>query len=568
MNPNYLSCNQLKNFFNNDPILDWLDIYGYDNNYHPDKFNPDQVFDNFLSKLHMSFKEKTLSKIKEILPITTIRRNLNQRKRVSDTLDSIYLGKKVIYQGLIYSEKHQLLGQPDLLIRMDCLPLIFSDYGDILPVNKSDFPWTYVVVNTHSLKLHLNKDGNIRNMSKRYRYIKAQNIIDTICLNEILETNYTKSFLISKSSEIASNSEIKATCYFKYGLVDYQDYDQPIYKNIFKGSKWIKNLLQNGHKWSFKNSQTYPPELCPNMVNHDDYPWKSVKKEISILNNEITILYHCGIKQRNSALQNGIHQWKDCDSDSLKIENTKIYKIVNKMIELNKFESDIQLSPRILKNSQNLQVITKQSVEFYVDFETVINFDESCEDNEEHSLLFMIGCLCLYFDSEKGQCFQFKQFTCKNLQEESYIIDLWVKYMKSMTEYSRSQKQFKIYHWSHAEPVIMNKLSSKYSNKYLLPEQFQWTDLLQIFKNEPIVIKDVFSYSLKSVVKKLYQLGLIKTTWPQSEIMDGKNAMIYAWLYYNDKANQSSKIMKQIEKYNFIDCQVLSEITQFLRTKT
>ena len=67
--------------------------------------------------------------------------------------------------------------------------------------------------------------------------------------------------------------------------------------------------------------------------------------------------------------------------------------------------------------------------------------------------------------------------------------------------------------------------------------------------------------------QKLHQLGLIQTTWPQSEIMDGKNAMIHAWLYYTNKNNQSSNIMEQIEHYNFIDCQVLSEITCFLRTK-
>ena len=111
------------------------------------------------------------------------------------------------------------------------------------------------------------------------------------------------------------------------------------------------------------------------------------------------------------------------------------------------------------------------------------------------------------------------------------------------------------------------KMKQKYSNQDLLPSQYQWSDLLNIFKNEPIILKDVFSYSLKPVVKKLHQLGLIKTTWPQSEVMDGKNAMIFAWLYYTDKDSQPSNIMNQIEKYNFIDCQVLSEITSFLRTK-
>ena len=78
---------------------------------------------------------------------------------------------------------------------------------------------------------------------------------------------------------------------------------------------------------------------------------------------------------------------------------------------------------------------------------------------------------------------------------------------------SVSSEPVKIYHWSHAEPVIMKKLALKYQNPKLLPSKFQWVDLLQIFKQEPIILKDVFGYGLKSVVKKLHQLGLIQTTW-------------------------------------------------------
>lgn len=564
----FITSLELKNYLFNDPLLDWLDLYGHLHNYYPDKNEPDKIFNNFIINHHSLFRKEVLNHINQQIPINYIKSNFDTRKRISDTLDCLYLGKKIIVDGALFSEKHTLIGSPDILVRGDCLDSLFPDCEISPEESKGKFRWTYYIINIELLKLHLNKEEHIQNTNKRYQYVKSKNIIDTICLNEILETNYSLSFIISKSVKLDSVSEKKnKKNNFYYGKVDYQTYDNQLYQKIFKGCQWRQNLSENGSKWSLKNKQLYCQELYPNMVNHDDYPWGSVKKKIASQINEITLLYQCGIKQRQHAFQNGYYQWNDCDSTSLKISNTKNSKIINKMIELNKFELGIQFSPRILKNHTNLKQLKQESIEFFVDFETVINFDETCLECENHNLLFMIGCLCIYTDKYHQKHTQFKQFTCSNLNEEFQIINSWISYMNVMTRKFKQQQHFKIYHWSQAEPVIMKKMKQKYSNQDLLPSQYQWSDLLNIFKNEPIILKDVFSYSLKPVVKKLHQLGLIKTTWPQSEVMDGKNAMIFAWLYYTNKDSQPSNIMNQIEKYNFIDCQVLSEITSFLRTK-
>ena len=564
---NYISSSELKNFLSNDPLLDWLESYGHLYNYYPEKNDPDKIFNQFLQESHTKFQKKIIEHLESKLSITKIENHLDIRQRVSNTLNAFYLGKKIIYQGALFSNSHNFLSYPDLLIRSDLIPFLFPNLETVSESHSSKFNWTYYVVNIQTLKLHLNNEGYITNMNKRNQYLKAKNIIDTLCLNEIQECHNPLSFIISKSVQKSPDLKIDFKDFF-YGRVDYQNYDQVIYENILKGCQWKQKLKQYGSEWSPEKTDPQQKEMYPNMVNQDDFPWHHVKKEIASKNQEITLLYHCGVKHRNNAFQHGHYQWSDCDSDSLQIRSTKKSKIIDKMIDLNKFQSEIEISPRILKNQSNRNLLRSETVEFYVDFETVINFNETSEDDNSSSHLFMIGCLCVLKNSNNQRKTQFKQFTCQNLDQESQIIDSWISYMNTMTsKSSKHQSKFKIYHWSHAEPVIMRKLSQKYSNKDLLPPQFIWTDLLQIFKNEPIILKDVFSYSLKPVVKKLHQLGLIETTWPQSEVMDGKNAMIYAWLYYTDKDNQPSDIMDQIEHYNFIDCQVLSEITSFLRTK-
>ena len=119
--------------------------------------------------------------IESKLSITKVEPGLDLRKRISQTMDYIYLGKKVIYQGALFSKSHNLIGTPDLLIRHDCLTSLFPD----LEITKNKY--TYCPVNIEFLKLHLNKDGFIQNTNKRYQCLKAKSIIDSICLNEFLD---------------------------------------------------------------------------------------------------------------------------------------------------------------------------------------------------------------------------------------------------------------------------------------------------------------------------------------------------------------------------------------------
>ena len=93
-------------------------------------------------------------------------------------------------------------------------------------------------------------------------------------------------------------------------------------------------------------------------------------------------------------------------------------------------------------------------------------------------------------------------------------------------------------------------------------------DLLKVFKSEPIIIRGAFRYGLKEIASNLYNLGFMDTIWDMD--MDGRIAMIKA-----EEALKESKInkikfsdieiIKTISKYNYIDCQVVYEILEFVK---
>jgi predicted RecB family nuclease len=92
--------------------------------------------------------------------------------------------------------------------------------------------------------------------------------------------------------------------------------------------------------------------------------------------------------------------------------------------------------------------------------------------------------------------------------------------------------------------------------------------LYQVFLNEPIVVKGALNYSLKSITRALFENNLISTIWDtSSSCANGLNAMLLAYKIYNKQDSNPDEdfTMKEIKKYNEIDCKCLWEIINYLR---
>ena len=127
----------------------------------------------------------------------------------------------------------------------------------------------------------------------------------------------------------------------------------------------------------------------------------------------------------------------------------------------------------------------------------------------------------------------------------------------------------KIYHWSKAEPNFYKQAIIR-NKQVFYWKKLNFVDILDIFKEEPISIKGVLNYGLKDVSKGLHKLGFIKTIWQND--MDGRIALLEASEAMNKSKKDNLKfsemeIVKNIEKYNYVDVKVIDEIIEFLRTK-
>ena len=94
-------------------------------------------------------------------------------------------------------------------------------------------------------------------------------------------------------------------------------------------------------------------------------------------------------------------------------------------------------------------------------------------------------------------------------------------------------------------------------------------DLLHFYREEPIILKDCFNFSLKTIGKNMYKHELIDSTW--SETDNGLDAMIrFKEICLKKDKNIPLKRYNEISEiiqYNKMDCVILKEILEYLRYK-
>ena len=150
-------------------------------------------------------------------------------------------------------------------------------------------------------------------------------------------------------------------------------------------------------------------------------------------------------------------------------------------------------------------------------------------------------------------------------------------------------KRARFFHWSNAETSFFSQAVNKFGASLLeFLYDVDFIDMHKIFVSEPIVIKSCLNFRLKDIVKAMYKNGLIKSSYEESvinpsgigsdpseigsasRINDGMIAMFTAIKYFKCRTKESKSCvnedLKSIIDYNKLDCQVLWEILNYLRT--
>ncbi|HMP28406.1 MAG TPA: hypothetical protein PKD85_02330 [Saprospiraceae bacterium] len=618
----WVAASSTRNYLIKDPLLDWLSYHSSSLMFKKPQYSTSVVkavstkkrdsFTEFIMSQGNEFEGKVMdyfyAKFGSDI-FYDVGGNLNARseEKMQDTINAMNKGIPVIYQGVLHNSDDQTYGAPDLIIRSDWLnklittnpidsisekisaPFLKNCVDDLIgKEDRSAPPYHYRIVDIKFTTLQLRADGiHLLNAGSIPAY-KGQLCIYNNALGKIQGYTPPHAYLLGRKWKFTKKKVVYKgkSCDEKLGIIDYANIDKVYIEKTKAAINWIKEMRRDGADWTLgPDLPLCRTELYPNMSNQYDYPWRAIKRKFADEIKEITSLWMCGVKNRDIAIKNNIFQWTDprCTAEMLGVNGPKTSRVLTKILEINQGEGENVQPKIILNNTDNWQF--RQSLEFFVDFEfinEVVSDFTSIPHAECRSIIFMIGVG--YYDLNTG-AWIYREFTVDALTEaEEYkICSNFSQYVREEAEWWECNNPLMI-HWSNAENWQWEHATERHKDKnrrlwlpckkgilYDPETEPRWLDLLDIFRKEPIVIRGCLGFGLKDVAKALSNLGLINTIWDdENSCVDGSGAMLSAYKAYKDANNRNIPaktipLIKDIIKYNEVDCKVVGEILTYLR---
>lgn len=484
-------------------------------------------------------------------------------------------------------------GKPDLIVRGDWILKYITT-----PPNVNKSKW--YIIDIKSATINLIDKGQRLASKLSYNVYKSQIYIYTQALNNLLKTissdtgtdvpnNVTQGFILGKRyKHVVQKKSIWENTFDRLVTIDFpleKSAGNDLGKLVLDAHVWHKYLRKN---WSSMSVNPINNDcLYPNMKNSMSGNWHRVKKSIGLKNKEITLLWNCGLANRDQAWKAGYKNFGQIThSATLGFGNTNKELIIDKMLDCTNNKIPYQLD----QSNNLMDWQTKAKYEFFVDFETYNADDfidcQMVDDGEEYGLglgsgsggqkIYMCGIIyeetstVFVIKTERSthsahsahnaHCSRYPNAQIKYCENEEDLVKKIILYFKDFPI-----ENTRLIHWSHAEPSLFEKKLAQYQYQYktTFVHQNNWYDLLKIFKNptSPIIIEGCFGFGLKEVVRSLNRIGEIKFVW--SELDDGLLSSFLARDIYMGKDVEFD--MGEIIEYNLIDCQALKIIIGWMR---
>ncbi len=610
----WVSAGRTRNWMLDDPLIDWLLLYGKTCSYIPKQelaaYNKTLDFTEFIFEKGRQFEAYILRLLRnqhEVIAIAQDYRDIRLLDKARETFAVMCQGTPFIHQAVLWDAQHMTHGSPDFLVRSDVLlelmPGCISDQEASTPAPGLDAKgWHYLVVDTKFTTLRLNAGGTeLSNEGSRPAY-KAQLYIYNRMLGRLQGFEPPNSYLLGRGWQRTQKGETLRSS-------NALDLLAPIPQNGAVANKvlvssaveaaldWVRRVRTEGKDWKILPTPSVP-ELYPNMSNVDDADmmldsgsaemepgiegeegsasqWVSAKKWLAGELKELTMLWQVGVTKRRLAHEHGKYRWDDPNLTPVQVGVTGQNQapILGKLLEVNRKAGPPVQPELIVITREKLHPIP--AVEFYVDFEYCNDLNDDFSKLPEKGgqpIIFMIGCGYL----EEKQ-WRFKSFTTDRLteDEELRIIQEWAQHMSSVRKLlDPGNETPRIFHWSKAEITVLesshNSARIRHGKRAEWPE-FNWCDLLtEVVRKEPVVVQGSLDFGLKAVANAMHAHGFIETNWEDSQI-DGLGAMLGAWRCDEAADKQGGSmaemvLMDEIVRYNETDCKVMMEIVRHLRT--
>ncbi len=541
LNNESVSATSTMNYFMNNTLVDWLERYGTNHQYN--KQVTSLSLPSFVMSQGNKFEKYIVNKLKEKFSneeFVEIERNTDVNITRNKTIECIKNKVPIIYQGFLYNKTNNTYGYPDLIVRNDYLCKIIGN------VPTTDYIH-YVIIDIKFTTLYLKKNSRELLSRDHIPAYKGQLCIYTEALNLLQDIKTQKAYILGRGYNKYGEKEMNP--FSLLGEINYENEDTS--EKLEKALEWVRILRKEGNSWSVNPPSRY--ELYPNMKIEDE--WHSVKSEIAKNINEITTVWHCGIKHRNIAHENGIYDWKDpkLNTKLMNMKGNIIAPRVDRILNINRIESKLAEDCISYKKFVEVDGWRKDDNDFncYVDFETFNSMYQICP-TEVSSGIYLIGTG--YIEDGKW-IFKYFILNKNTLEDQKNLIISWLNWL-----YEKSNnKKIKLYHYSSAEPICFRQAIMKFNIVY---ENIEWRDLYKVVYNNCLTVKGCLNFSLKGIIKGLTSIGLLNIKYDDLNITNGSGAMIafFNAVKQSEEFNtplSEIQCMKDSILYNEKDCESL-----------
>ena len=553
----------LKNALTKCHIDDWLTHHGKKNGYKQNirrgkKRRRQTESNGIMFENHIY---KSLDSMYEVVKIADGPDDLNYIN-YRKTVKAINDGAEIIYQGVLIDYRLGFHGIADFLIRSDLLVDMFKDYTYPYPTESADENmYHYVVADSKFSKLQLCADGKHIGNTDRTRYYKTQVWMYNLVLSGILGYQPSIGLIIGNGYSFTKKRCRKSSPDWldRPGVIDFNDKDQFVQDNLVNALQWYKSVSAN----SASSWQLVPvPEKDCLWVNPKlgSSKWSNAKKLIAEKQDDIAMLWNCTEKNRKFANDNGIIHAKDVSTgaDVGFKKGSRKDKTLTRIIKTNRTGKTCFTYPKDQLPSGNC---------WYIDFETISQ--GSIEINGDiittRNYIYLIG-----MTNSNGEYHSFSMDSFTH-ESEAQMLTKWLAFIKADSDDISS---LTLVHWGYAEKLWLEHLIKHHSDLKCstqlqsVKHNATWFDVCGFFTRHSIVFPGQKNFSLKSVVSAMSALGHIKSSYTDLVCSSGDQSVELVEEILDDEITQIKNHVHfdKIVDYNKIDCLVLFEIMNYLKT--
>lgn len=546
-NLDWISVTELNNFCQNDLTPDWCNVIRQTYDVTPSR--PDDDAMSFLFEKGKEYEDLIINRIRDKTGMALDRHSSHSTSRQYTEINSIIDSKRVresmargdsiIYSAYLADPARRLRGIPDLLVRNDHIHHLFDDDHIEVEYGTSIFGnYYYIPVEIKFSTIHLNTKGSHVMNEGRAPFYKTQLYAYCSLLQTIQGWQPSCAFLIGKRTV---HKDDVYNSISKPGYVDYSGHDISYISKFHEGLEWLRKVKKYGATWSLSDIHNFPPNM--KIV---DTTFQQDKKDIASISGEITEIWQCGNEQRQRAYDVGIYSWHNPHLTSKIMNVPPVYQNeVDKILQINRGELGLYHPTRLTKNTHDM--FTERN-EMFVDFETVRDTFDIRQTLENPEFIFLIGVSY----RNKYRSFQLSELT------ETAERDVIMNFYQFWVECGKPRCWF----W-YAETELWKRAIGRHN--LVFSDQIEWSDLYEVVRAEPFVVKGCKNFKLKSYVAALSNLSLIPLIIPPETCENGLDAMMIAWKYYKEDKNVYKTKMQEVISYNKFDCIALQHLLTFLR---